>query len=207
MSKPSEALSDNIISIINHHIEGWIHIIATDFNVSPDTLMEKWSLYMDGHSKQRKSTPAYVQFCNEQRPLLKKSHPNMSFGEQAKHLGQIWRNLSTEEREKYSKPITPPPQKSNNNFSSTELQKKTLNELKELCGSLSIKRTGNKDTIINRIISHKTTTDDVSPPPSTENELIFYENIEDEDSSSITSSSSGSFIIDDDDQSLDDFDS
>jgi hypothetical protein len=41
---------------------------------------------------------AYMIFCKEMRPKLKKDNNELSFGKIGAKLGELWRNLSTEEK-------------------------------------------------------------------------------------------------------------
>lgn len=40
-----------------------------------------------------KRTPPYIIFCTEKRPELRAAHPNASFGEMGKMLGQMWAQM------------------------------------------------------------------------------------------------------------------
>jgi len=44
---------------------------------------------------------AYIYFSNEQRVKLKEKNPDMSFGEVAKKIGELYKALSPEEKKKY----------------------------------------------------------------------------------------------------------
>ena len=46
---------------------------------------------------------SFFAFSNEVRPKLKKENPDMPFGELGKKLGELFRGLSAEEKEKYEK--------------------------------------------------------------------------------------------------------
>jgi len=49
---------------------------------------------------QTKNRPSpYILFCNETRPALKVSHPDATFGETARMLGNMWAGLAPEDRE------------------------------------------------------------------------------------------------------------
>jgi len=44
---------------------------------------------------------AYNFFVAEIRPKVKEENPNMSFGDISKKVGEMWKNLSAEERKPY----------------------------------------------------------------------------------------------------------
>jgi len=64
-----------------------------------------------GKSKKAKKDPnapkrgmsSFMYFSNEMRPKLKEEDPSLSFGEMGKKLGEMFRGLSPEEKEKYEK--------------------------------------------------------------------------------------------------------
>lgn len=43
--------------------------------------------------KSKRAPSPYILFCSEKRPGIKVSHPNATFGETGKILGQMWANL------------------------------------------------------------------------------------------------------------------
>ena len=44
---------------------------------------------------------AWIFYCNDQRPILKKKNPDLAFGDICKHLAPMWRNLSASEKKRY----------------------------------------------------------------------------------------------------------
>jgi hypothetical protein len=48
----------------------------------------------------KKKSP-YILFASEMRPKIKEENPGIKFGPLGKKLGQMWRELSPEERAKY----------------------------------------------------------------------------------------------------------
>ena len=50
-------------------------------------------------NKPKRPLSGYTLFCNDIREDLKKTHPNLSFGEMNKTLGQKWKEL--EDKQKY----------------------------------------------------------------------------------------------------------
>jgi hypothetical protein len=51
----------------------------------------------------KRAMTSFLQFSNEQRPKIKTEHPSMTFGELGKKIGEMFRALSAEEKEKYEK--------------------------------------------------------------------------------------------------------
>ncbi|EAY01387.1 HMG box family protein [Trichomonas vaginalis G3] len=43
----------------------------------------------------------YICFCKEKRPQVKADNPGIAFGDIAKKLGEMWKNLSEEEKKPY----------------------------------------------------------------------------------------------------------
>lgn len=43
--------------------------------------------------KTKRAPSPYILFCSEKRPELKASHPDASFGEMGKMLGQLWAQM------------------------------------------------------------------------------------------------------------------
>ena len=51
--------------------------------------------------EEKKSLSPYIRFCNEKRPSVKESHPEMDSKTIIKTLGAMWRALSEEEQQSY----------------------------------------------------------------------------------------------------------
>jgi len=68
----------------------------------------------DGKRKRKKKDPnepkkpmtAFILFSNERRAALKEQQPSLSLGEVAKHLGQLWREASAEQKQPYEEAST-----------------------------------------------------------------------------------------------------
>lgn len=221
-------LIQSISDVINSFIEPWISMIAQKYNIPKTELMTSWYMYNksdmvvlqqstnDAKSPtSRKSIPAYVNFCNKQRPLLKEQFPTMSFGDISKELGKRWKELSDDDKNSYStkneESLSSMPSIS---YSKDNLDHKTLVELRELCTTLNIKKTGNKESLIERILSQKcneTNTKIEDTPTNNNDQLTFYDNNkfnDDNDNEDLSSIDNDSFLLDDDDEDiiLDDFD-
>jgi structure-specific recognition protein 1 len=53
--------------------------------------------------KRRGGPSSFIKFSNEKREEVKRQFPKATFGELGKRLGKMWRALSDEEKQKYSK--------------------------------------------------------------------------------------------------------
>ncbi|EEC49781.1 predicted protein, partial [Phaeodactylum tricornutum CCAP 1055/1] len=51
----------------------------------------------------KKAMTSFFYFLNEMRPKIKQENPDMSFGELGKKAGELFRALSTNQKEKYEK--------------------------------------------------------------------------------------------------------
>jgi hypothetical protein len=191
----------------------------------------------------KKQLSGYVKFCKEHRQQLKEDQPTLKFGDISKELGRIWSTLTSEEKKKYDstdteleddsnsdcttvKINTTPSSKlgektsvniSTDKYTKVDLDKKTLTELKDLCGKFNLKKSGKKDAIVERILEHTVTLGESSIPrkenvdtnahdtiqiEDDNNTLIFYENDSSQSSDNVSATSSTSFVLDDDDNDL-----
>ena len=48
--------------------------------------------------KTRRAPSPYIIFCTKKRPELRAAHPNASFAEMGAMLGQMWNNMSEQEK-------------------------------------------------------------------------------------------------------------
>lgn len=49
----------------------------------------------------KKPKSAYLFFCDDKRPSVQKKNPGKKMGDISKILGDLWKNISDEERQKY----------------------------------------------------------------------------------------------------------
>ena len=75
-------------------------------NKSPDTSkgtgkVANTNVKKDKTSKKPRKVPPYALFIQENRKKLRSEHPDMGFAEIAKKMGEMWRSLSSEEKETY----------------------------------------------------------------------------------------------------------
>jgi hypothetical protein len=52
-------------------------------------------------SKKKREPGPYMLFCKKMRPQVVTENPKLSFGEVGRKLGEMWRELSDEEKKKY----------------------------------------------------------------------------------------------------------
>lgn len=50
-------------------------------------------------TKSKRAPSPYILFCSEKRPQIKISHPNATFGETGKILGQMWAALDDKQKQ------------------------------------------------------------------------------------------------------------
>lgn len=102
-----------IQNTISQYFSSFIENVATRYNVSQVELEELWKQTQKEKLKikprrrvyvNRKPSP-YINFCNIQRKVIKESQPELSFGETAKTLGNLWKALDEEEKKRYSDPL------------------------------------------------------------------------------------------------------
>jgi len=55
----------------------------------------------DKDDKPKRGPSAYILFCSDHRAEIKKKHPKFTFAETAKHLGEMWSNLSDKKKGDY----------------------------------------------------------------------------------------------------------
>lgn len=113
----------NIENIISNNVDSFIQEIHDKFGVSVEEMQTIWktvssekkknsSSSMTSSSKKnnkksnekksnKKKLSSWLQFSHDQRAILKKDHPNLTFGEISKKISEAWKLLSTEEKKNY----------------------------------------------------------------------------------------------------------
>ena len=93
------AISKKVLNKINRACDSAFQDIIADisetYNIDKDEL-KTYSL----KSKKRDKN-GYTIFSSEKRMELKNEYPDKDFGEISKKVGEIWKELSQEEKEKY----------------------------------------------------------------------------------------------------------
>lgn len=96
---PSSLLKD-IEKQITKKSDAFIKQVAYKFEgVSEDELRTMWN---DVCGTKPKKTSNFQRFCKEQRPKLKTDEPDLKFGDVNKRLGELWRELSQDDKNSYS---------------------------------------------------------------------------------------------------------
>lgn len=82
--------------------------VPSNSNEPHDTRMRPiFALSMESSASQHASkrpTPAFINYCNENRGVLKMQNPNMSAAEITRVLGENWRALSPSKQKEYLRP-------------------------------------------------------------------------------------------------------
>lgn len=100
MSK--SAFNKELQKVINKTIDNYIKAVSEKYNIESDELHSIWNEVQGSKKQSKPRKSGYINFCKEERPKLKKNNPNMTFGEQGKKLGEMWKGLSDEEKEKWN---------------------------------------------------------------------------------------------------------
>lgn len=228
----SKSLLDALNHTINIYIDKYIDEISSRHNLSNKTELKNIWIQISNQSatiildevknkksngekpvmkNNKKKVSSYVVFCNKYRSKLKKENPQMTFGEISKNLGKMWSNLSSDEQLQYkytddldNKDEIIITTTATNKLSS--FSKLTIAELKNECDKYNLKKSGNKNQLIERLMEHlqesnnSTDMGDISEHNNTPKAIIFHDN---KSVISITSSdtdnSTDSFIIDEND--------
>tara|TARA_Y100000114_G_C11704754_1_gene300335 strand:+ start:26 stop:340 length:315 start_codon:yes stop_codon:yes gene_type:complete len=96
MSKST--LSKELNKVIEKTITAYINAVSEKYQLESNELQTLWN-EVQGSKKQNKPRKSgYINFCKVKRPELKKKNPNMSFGDQGKELGKMWKELSENEQ-------------------------------------------------------------------------------------------------------------
>mmetsp|Transcript_30468 Transcript_30468/g.33255 ORF Transcript_30468/g.33255 Transcript_30468/m.33255 type:complete len:85 (-) Transcript_30468:307-561(-) len=57
----------------------------------------------DKGTKTKRAPSPYIIFCSEKRPELRAAHPNATFGEMGKMLGQMWAQMDEKAKAAYAR--------------------------------------------------------------------------------------------------------
>ena len=99
MSK--NTLSKELQKVINKTIEAYTSQLAEKYQLEKEELNALWN-EVQGSKKQGKPRKSgYINFCKVERPKLKKNNPDMTFGDQGKKLGEMWKRLSDADKKKW----------------------------------------------------------------------------------------------------------
>lgn len=106
--------------IASLYINQFMDMVAEKYSIPKDDLSNLWNASQKQKPSKKtikkKNPSAYIIFCNERRPDLRKEHPEMKFIELSKELGRLWTGMSAEEKQPYvdrknaaAAAIVPPP--------------------------------------------------------------------------------------------------
>jgi hypothetical protein len=132
--------------------------LADKYNLPQEDLVNLWTDITKMKTKTlgaKKVKSSYQMFANDQRVLLKKENPGMTFGAISAEIGRRWRLLSKEQQIQYKSseivPLTavtaentelPPESKKN------KLLKLSKSELLEMCDTHGIKGMKSKSKVV-----------------------------------------------------------
>ena len=83
---------------VNSYIDDLINILPNNSNITKQQLIELWN---KKETKQSRKKSAYINWSSQMRTKIKKENSDLSFSEVAKKLGEMWKKLSQEEKDKY----------------------------------------------------------------------------------------------------------
>lgn len=105
-------MNSAIQNTIAQYFSSFIENVSTKYNISQEDLTDLWKetqkeklkIKPRRRANTNKTPSAYINFCNHHRKIIRTENPNLTFGEVAKSLGQLWKSQSVEEKQKYSDP-------------------------------------------------------------------------------------------------------
>lgn len=98
-----------IQNTVSQYVASLIGSVSETFSIPLEKLNEMWKetqkeKFKTKRVKQqtmKKKPSAYINFCKHHRPSLQET---LTFGEKAKELGRLWKELDGEEKAKYNDP-------------------------------------------------------------------------------------------------------
>jgi hypothetical protein len=153
-------------SIESNMIQFFEFLVDKKSNFSKEELVEKWKEFNEDVNKKNKSPimiqqqsttikkSGYQNFFAQKRMEIKAKNPSIAFAELSKIISMEWNKLSQEEKNTFIHQI---PQMPPNNFTLEELNSKKMSELKALCESIGIKKSGNKTELIKNLLGNTVT--------------------------------------------------
>jgi hypothetical protein len=191
---PSLNMMQSIESLISSRIDLFIKEIHEKHNIpieememiwkTVSTHKEKTESMSKKNKKNKKNTKLspWLQFCHDQRALLKEKEPHLTFGEISKKTSASWKLLSDEEKKSYKSSLLTEKNDENTEtdtendstktlyvstspeevstiktkpkiYSNDELSNMKTKELKEICGKFELSKTGKKQELVDRILN------------------------------------------------------
>lgn len=109
-----------IQNTISQYFVKFIENVSNQFTIPIEQLENIWKdvqkekLVVKKRVNVNRKPSAYINFCNHHRKIIKSDNPELTFGEVAKKLGNLWKELDVDEKKKYSDPtyvsINPKPE-------------------------------------------------------------------------------------------------
>lgn len=157
-------IGNQINNIVDQHIEKFLLLISTEYSLNKDELTNKWKSFnnsninIDDKKKVNKKS-GYQNFFTIKRMELKNKNPSLSFGELSSIISQEWNKLNIDEKKNYVNIL--PTTTTNTQFTFDELNQKKMNDLKDLCEKIGIKKSGNKSELIKNLLGLSSTNDEI----------------------------------------------
>lgn len=157
-------IGNQINNIVDQHIEKFLLLISTEYSLNKDELINKWKSFnnsninIDDKKKVNKKS-GYQNFFTIKRMELKNKNPSLSFGELSSIISQEWNKLNIDEKKNYVNKL--PTTITNTQFTFDELNQKKMNDLKDLCEKIGIKKSGNKSELIKNLLGLSSTNDEI----------------------------------------------
>jgi hypothetical protein len=164
------SLTKTINKSIEKSIISFTQEVAQKYGVSQDDLLEIWSniskMKMKTIDKKKKKLSPWLKFCKDERIRIKKEDSSIPFGQISKMIGDLWKNMSDEDKKNYGQDedvstdteveadddqsIT-----SIDNWTENDLKKMKISKLRSLCENVQLSKTGKKEVLIDRLLKCK----------------------------------------------------
>ena len=170
----------SLTKIINKSIEksivSFTQEISEKYGMSQDDLLEMWSnvskmkMKMKTIDKKKKKLSPWLKFCKNERVRIKKEDSTIPFGKISKMIGDLWKQMSDEDKKNYGKDEENEEEESTsdtevektdveevvvNDWTFKKLKKMKISELRKLCESVALSKTGKKEILIERLLNCK----------------------------------------------------
>ena len=94
----NKQIQKSIKNKVESYIDDLLNILPQNSNITKQQLLELWN---KKQTKQARKKSSYINWSTQMRPRIKQEHPSLSFSEVAKKLGEMWKKMSQEEKDKY----------------------------------------------------------------------------------------------------------
>ena len=99
LNKQIQKSTDKLIkNKVESYIDDLLNILPQNSNITKQQLIELWN---KKQAKQPRKKSSYINWSTQMRPKIKQQNPSLSFSEVAKKLGDMWKEMSQEEKDKY----------------------------------------------------------------------------------------------------------